>query len=612
MKVGRLIGDAVRGLPGVGGWVERLRSTLRRDRLARRHARGGGPERRYAAWVRRMDTPTAADLAMLRVRVESIRSRPRISLLVILESPDPTLLDRAIVSLRGQVYPDWEACIVSAGTLAADVRAVLDRHVRVEPRLAVWQLDPASGPTAARAATLESASGDFVALVGAADVLPPQALVLVAEAIDRHPGAGLVFADEDRITADGTRHDPWFKGDCNRELLLAHDAVSRPAFYRRRLVCDLGGWRGEFAGAEDYDLTLRVVAAIGTDGVVHVPRILCHRGPGAANTREAVANAGRRAVIDVLCRQGRAAVVEPAPEAPECNRIRHPLPAPPPLVSIIICTRDHERLLRAAIDSITVRTTYPRYEILVVDNGSVEPDTVAYLAQLATRPGVRVIRDDSPFNYSRLNNRAAADARGEVLCLLNDDVEILTPGWLEEMVSFAVQPDVGAVGARLWYPDGTLQHGGVVVGICRAAAHAHPRLERGDPGYFGRAVLQQELSAVTGACLVVRAEVFRAVAGLDERLAVAFNDVDFCLRLRAAGYRTIWTPFAELVHHESATRGVDATPAKRALAERERALLADRWGAALQCDPFYNPNLSHTAADFSVDAPPWWRRRPTA
>ena len=198
---------------------------------------------------------------------------------------------------------------------------------------------------------------------------------------------------------------------------------------------------------------------------------------------------------------------------------------------------------------------------------------------------------------------AAAAARGEVLCLLNDDIEVLTPGWLDEMVSFAVQPDVGAVGARLWYPDGTLQHGGVIVGICGGAAHAHRRLARGDAGHFGRAVLHQELSAVTAACLVVRADVYAAVSGLDERFEVAYNDVDFCLRLRQSGYRNVWTPFAELVHHESASRGVDDRGAKRARSARELGLLRKRWGKTLLRDPFYNPNLSHTAADFSVDVP---------
>jgi GT2 family glycosyltransferase len=598
MKVGRLIGDVMQRIPGVGGHLGLLRSAVRQRCVALRHRRGGGPERRYETWVRRADTPTAADLEALRVRANSFRAPPVISLLMPLESPDPVLLDRAIRSVRSQVYPAWELCVVFTDRTPA-VAAVLDLHAADEPRIRLLRAEATSGGAATRNRGLEAVGGAVVAVLDPADVLPPQSLVWIADAVVRHPRAGLVYGDEDRIDRYGRRHTPWFKCDANRELMLAHDAISRPAAYPRRLLCDLGGWRGGFAGAEDYDLALRVCATVGAARVVHVPRILCHRGGGDPTDPAA----GRRAVADLLARQGGGATVEPAAEAPGCNRIRHPLPASPPLVSIIICTRDHEQLLRVAVDSITALTTYPRYEILVVDNGSVDRGTVEYLAALETQPGIRVLRDDSPFNYSGLNNRAAAVARGEVLCLLNDDIEVLTPGWLDEMVSFAVQPDVGAVGARLWYPGGTLQHGGVIVGVCDGVAHAHRRLARGDPGYFGRAVVQQELSAVTGACLVVRAEAFAAVSGLDERLEVAFNDVDFCLKLRQAGYRNIWTPFAELVHHESASRGVTDTPAKRAREEREINILRERWGETLRRDPFYNPNLSHTAADFSIDAP---------
>jgi len=241
---------------------------------------------------------------------------------------------------------------------------------------------------------------------------------------------------------------------------------------------------------------------------------------------------------------------------------------------------------------------------VIVDNGSRDPRAVAYLAALATQPGIQVIRDDSPFNYSRLNNGAVAHCRGEVICLLNDDIEVVTPNWLEEMVSFAVKADVGAVGARLWYPDGTLQHGGVIIGAGGVAGHAHLRLPKGSPGYFGRAVLQQELSAVTGACLMVRRTVFAEVGGLDEQIAVAFNDIDFCLRLRAAGYRNIWTPFAELIHHESASRGPEDSPEKITRFQREVCFMHERWGDVLAGDPHYNLNLSMRVGDYSLDRSP--------
>jgi GT2 family glycosyltransferase len=269
-------------------------------------------------------------------------------------------------------------------------------------------------------------------------------------------------------------------------------------------------------------------------------------------------------------------------------------------VSIVICTRDHKSLLQTAIESIHAKTTYPHYEIVVLDNGSRDPATLGYLTAVSSHSGVTVVRDDSPFNYSRLNNTAVRHTRGQVLCLLNDDIEVLTPDWLEEMVSFAVQPYIGAVGARLWYPDGTLQHGGVIVGIGGVAGHAHLRLRRGQPGYFSRGVLQQEMSAVTGACMMVRREVYDEVGGLDEDIAVAFNDVDLCLRIRAAGYCNIWTPFAELIHHESASRGYEDSPEKIDRFQREVRFMQDRWGAVLDNDPYYNPNLSMAAGNYTL------------
>jgi GT2 family glycosyltransferase len=252
------------------------------------------------------------------------------------------------------------------------------------------------------------------------------------------------------------------------------------------------------------------------------------------------------------------------------------------------------------LESIRSLSTYPNYEIVIIDNGSEDRNTILYLKSLALKNGIRVIRDDSPFNYSRLNNAGVAHSKGELVCLLNNDIEVITPDWLEEMVSFAIKPDVGAVGARLWYPDGTLQHGGVIVGFGGVAGHYHLRLPRGKNGYFGRAVLQQELSAVTGACLMVRRGVFEEVGGLEEKLQVAFNDVDFCLRLRAAGYRNIWTPFAELTHHESASRGYEDNPEKIKRFNAEMDFMKLRWGKTLEQDPFHSPNLSATAAAYPI------------
>ncbi len=250
-------------------------------------------------------------------------------------------------------------------------------------------------------------------------------------------------------------------------------------------------------------------------------------------------------------------------------------------------------------------TTYPNYEIVLVDNGSDDADAVAYFRSLSLRPGFKVIRDDSEFNYSALNNKAVAQAAGEVIALINNDIEVISPGWLSEMVSIALQPGIGAVGAKLLYPDGTLQHGGVVLGVGGVAGHSHKNLPRGHRGYFSRADLIQSYSAVTAACLVVRKDRYESVGGLDEEhLKVAFNDVDFCLRLRESGLRNIWTPYAELFHHESATRGTDVAPEKQARFNREVAYMMRTWGPQLLTDPAYNPNLTLSHEDFRFAWPP--------
>ena len=255
------------------------------------------------------------------------------------------------------------------------------------------------------------------------------------------------------------------------------------------------------------------------------------------------------------------------------------------------------------VDSLLAVSTYENYDVIVVDNGSTEPETAAFLHALP-KDRFTVIRDDSPFNFSALNNRAARASSAELLCLLNNDIEFVTSDWLEEMVSFAMQPGVGCVGSRLWYPNGHLQHGGCIVGIGGVCGHSHKSIQKGNPGYFGRAILHQCLSAVTGACLVVQRSLFDEAGGLDENLSIAFNDVDLCLRIRDAGYRNIWTPYAEMNHHESASRGQEDSPEKQARFLREVKFMKDRWGESLLTDPAYSPNLTLEFEDFSYAWPP--------
>lgn len=608
MKIGRMLGDAASNLPFAAGATERVRKLCRRIRRARHALRPRVPDH-YGDWVRAHDTLSRLDIAALQKAAGALPWQPTISVVMPVCDTPLEILDASICSILKQVYTNWELCIADDASSTPDIRALLERHAAADARIKLRFRSSRGNIAAASNTALEMATGDFVALLDHDDMLPVHALYWVAETINRHPDALLLYSDEDKIDAHGNRFDPYFKSDFNYELFLAQNMVCHLGVYRRDLICSLGGFRSGFDGSQDYDLALRVVAAIPRSQIVHIPRVLYHwraiAGSVALSRTEKrhCEPASRRAVTEHLRSLG-GGTVDVAPEAPSHHRIRHPLPSLQPLVSIVICTRDHAALLRTAVESIRTLSSYTNYELVIVDNGSRDPQAVAYLASLSTQPGIRVIRDDSPFNYSRLNNSAAAQCRGELLCLLNDDIEVVTPGWLEEMVSFAVKPDVGAVGARLWYPDGTLQHGGVIIGIGGVAGHAHPRLPKGSQGYFCRAVLQQELSAVTGACLMVRRAVFEEVGGLDEEIAVAFNDIDFCLRVRAAGYRNIWTPFAELIHHESASRGPEDNPDKIARFQREVRFMHARWGDVLARDPHYNPNLSMRAGDYSIERHP--------
>ncbi|MGH9242652.1 MAG: glycosyltransferase family 2 protein, partial [Vicinamibacterales bacterium] len=321
-------------------------------------------------------------------------------------------------------------------------------------------------------------------------------------------------------------------------------------------------------------------------------------------------DAARRAVEDHLMRTGVQATCEPALNATYHQRVRYTLPQPPPHVTIIIPTRDRVSLLSRCVGSVTGRSTYPSFDIVIVDNGSTEPETSAYFEQLRSDARVSILRVDEPFNFSRLNNQAVAGARGEVICFLNNDTEVISADWLEEMVSRASQSQVGAVGAMLYYPNNRIQHAGVILGLGGVASHAFKGLGRTTGGDHARAALAQAMSAVTAACLVVRKGVFTEAGGFDETLAIAYNDVDLCLRLRARGFENIWTPFAELYHYESVSRGDDVSSGRPGFLEESR-LMYERWGELLKADPYFNPNLSLQRTDFALSYPPrhtrkWW------
>lgn len=564
--------------------------------------------RTYATWIQEHEVPQEHH-PRLRALEERWNDPPLISLVMPTYNTPDAYLVAAIESVLAQVYPRWELCIADDASPKPHVRKILEDYCRRDPRIKVAYRKRNGHIVAASNSALELASGSFVALLDHDDALHPLALHFVAEAIVENPRCELVYTDEDKIGLDGARQDPYFKSDLNYELLLAHNMICHLGCYRTSRVRHLGGFRAGFEGAQDYDLALRFIEGLEPSQVVHVPHVLYHWRvlPGstamASDEKPYAQVAGRKAVAEHLERIGVPGQVVPAPEAPAMNRVRFALPSPAPAVTIVIPTRDRADLLALCLDSLLERTSYENFSVLVVDNGSTQPETFKLFERLRAR-GVAVRRDESEFNFSALNNRAVDCVSSEFVCLMNNDIEIVTPDWLEEMVGMAARPGVGAVGARLWYPDGRLQHGGAIVGIGGVAGHSHKYLPRGKGGYFNRAVLHQAMTAVTAACLVVRRRAYQQVGGLDETLKVAFNDIDFCLKLRAAGYRNVWTPYAEMIHHESASRGHETSPEKQARFNSEIDRMKARWGEALLTDPAYSPNLTLEHEDFSLAWPP--------
>jgi len=562
----------------------------------------------YAEWIRRYDALTDEIRDAMRIKVESFASKPLISVVMPTYNPKPEWLIEAIESVRRQIYSNWELCIADDASTDTAIRPILERYASTDARIKVVFRENNGHISNASNSALAVATGDWVALLDHDDLLADHALFFVAEAINQHLDLRLIYSDEDKVAENGERVDAYFKCDWNEDLFFSHNLITHLGVYRRDILNTIGGFRGGFEGAQDYDLALRHIEHIEPQQIFHIPRILYHWRVHAASTAQSsdakpyALLAGEKALNEHFQRVGVKAHTNIVPHG---YRVKYDLPEVLPLVSLVIPTRNGLSLLKQCIDSILNKTSYPNYEILIVDNGSDDEATLQYLKALRSEDRVRVIRDEQPFNYSALNNAAVRLARGEIIGLVNNDIEVISPDWLGEMVSHALRPNIGAVGAKLYYSNGTLQHAGVILGIGGVAGHAHKHISQDSGGYFSRANLIQGLSAVTAACLVIRKVIYEAVGGLNEAdLRVAFNDIDFCLRVREAGYRNIWTPYAELYHHESATRGFEDTPEKQARFSQEVQYMWKRWGAQLDNDPAYNPNLTLDHEDFSLAWPP--------
>lgn len=564
--------------------------------------------RAYKRWIARHETITPADAAAMRADIARFPARPLLSVVMATyETPEP-YLRAAIASLQAQLYAEWELCVADDHSSAPHVGRILDEIAATDPRVRVVHRPERGHISAASNSALALARGEWVVLMDHDDLLPPNALYELAAEIAAHPEARILYTDEDKIDDHGRRYSPYFKPDFDPDLLLGQNLLNHLTAYRRDLVQTLGGFREGFEGAQDHDLALRATVACGPGAVRHIPRILYHwrqqtgrRSFSESAMTRCVAMA-RRAIADHLAARGIAADLHPAGSL--YHRIVFPLPEPAPLVSIVIPTPNQADRLRTCLDGVLNRTDYPAIEVLVTGT---DPDTVALPKNMESDPRLRIIRSPNPSTPAQITNHAAAEARGDILLLLDSHIEIIAEDWLREIVSHAIRPEIGAVGCRLLHPDGRLRHGGTALGIGDIGAPLLAGARRADHGPFGVLNLLRSTGAVTTACLALRRTVWQQVGGMDAtNLPTAFNDVDLCLKIRQHGLRIVWTPFAELYHHENAAPD---GPGRAAPLRHEADAMAARWGDALLNDPYYSPNHAAKAADCTLADQPRRARR---
>lgn len=566
------------------------------------------PRRQKLVYQKLIRQTERYDAAQVDADIRSFSYKPRISLLVPVYNVDAKWLERCIDSVEKQFYTDWELCLADDYSTKPHVRPLLERYAEKDPRIKVVFREKNGHISRATNSALEIATGEFVGLLDNDDELAPQALYEVVRTLNEHPHTDLVYSDEDKEDEEDNRFDPHFKPDYSPDLLLSTNYISHFGVYRKSIVDKIGGFRVGYEGSQDYDLVLRFVEQTSPSRIRHIAKVLYHWRTLATSTASSggaksyTSDAGLRALQSAMGRRGiDADVVSAGPSG--IYNVHYGI-ADSALVSVIIPTKNGYDNIERCVGSIIEKTDYINYEIIVADNGSTNPHMQdlynRYTEQLGNRFRVKEI--DIPFNFSRINNIAAQQAKGKYLLFLNDDTEVISPQWMTRMVSFAQQDRVGVVGAKLYYPTETIQHAGIVLGLGGAAGHIQVGFPRTYLGYFGRLIENVNYYAVTAACCMVKAADFHAVGGFDEDLAVAYNDVDLCIRIHdQLGRDNVWAHEVELYHYESITRGYDtASKKKKARLDKESAKFCRRYAAIVDNDPYYNPNLSRTSGNYWV------------
>ncbi|MGN0240273.1 MAG: glycosyltransferase [Candidatus Weimeria sp.] len=556
----------------------------------------------YQKWIEGIE-PSEEELEKQRAefRDSDSGSMELFSIVVAVYKPGQKDLEALISSVKAQTYEKWELILADA---AGDSFAKLAAG---DERIKYFSIGSNKGISSNTNEAIKRAAGDWIVFADHDDTIAPDALYQIHRRILENPDAGFIYSDEDKISADGRkRFDPVFKTDYNPDLLCSENYISHLSAVRRDVMDEAGLLNPSYDGAQDYDFTLRCVEKLKDDQIIHIPEVLYHWRTSSVSTAADQDNklyafeAGKRAVQAHLDRTGIPAEVS---EMTVHGRYRvHYHWDDTPLVSIIIPNKDHIDDLRRCIDSIREKTDYPAYEIIIIENNSEKQETFRYYDSLSSDRRIRVIKYKGDFNYSAINNYGAAYAKGEYLLLLNNDTEVISPEWMTEMVGICQRKDVGIVGAKLYYPDGTIQHAGVIIGIGGVAGHAFKYFPHAHHGTADRLIVCQDYSAVTAACMLVKKEAFDQVGGLSEEFAVAFNDIDFCMKVRKKGYRIVFTPFAELTHYESKSRGNEDTAEKQERFRGEVERFLDKWGDIVKRgDPYYNKHYSLKREDFSFN-----------
>lgn len=561
----------------------------------------------YKDWIEKLETPSLPTFQTVQTTIRNFSNKPRFSIVLPVYNTPEGYLRACLDSVLAQSYPYWELCIADDHSSNPTVRYILQEYEQKDSRIRIVYRHVNGHISRASNSALNFASGDYVALLDHDDMLSEHALYFVTLAIQENPDALILYSDEDKLNGKDQRFDPHFKSDWNPDLFYSQNYLSHLGVFRRELLHRIGGFRIGVEGSQDYDLILRCLPHVETHQIIHIPRVLYHwrscEGSTALASGEKsyTTEAGINSITDYFAENGPQGIKVDAGLVPNTYRVRWPIPCPAPFVSLLIPTCDQKAITEIAVHSIIDKTTYKNYEILILDNGSMEPETLEWFCTIQKEDRrVKVYHYDRSCNYSAIKNYGVRHSRGSLIGLINNNIEVISPDWLSEMVSQAIRKDIGCVGAKIYYEKNALENSEQNLYVSVMKAHSTRNFSRNNPGYFARLMVLQNVSIVPSTCLLVRREIYEGVGGLDEvNLKVAFNDVDFCLKVNESGYRNLWTPYAEIYNHEIDSLGYHNTLEKQQYLRIEAEFIQAKWGNMLKEDPYY-PNLTNMNASYNV------------